>query len=466
VTTSSGSVTTGNTAGDTSVAVNIGTLPGGGTVTITFEVTINDPLPAGVFEVSNQGQVTGGNFPDTPTDDPDTEPRPDPTVTPITAAPDLQISKSDGGATTTPGGTVVYTLSYGNVGNIGATGVVLSETVPANSTFVSGASTPGWSCANGSPAGTTCTLTVGALAGGATGSATFAVTVNNPLPAGVTQIANTVTIEDDETNGSDPTPADNTASDTTPVTATPDLWVIKTTPAQIIVPGQPLSYALSYGNRGAIGATGVVLTETVPANTTFDSSRSTAGWSCANGAPAGTTCTLTIGALAGGATGSATFAVTANDPLPTGLAGITNSVTIADDSSNGADPTPSDNRSEVTTPFNPTAIVLSSFTAIYQGNGIMVRWQTTSEIDTYGFDLYRSADTDRAHAARVTPQTILGQGRNTGGASYSWLDTEIESGVTYTYWLEETETNSYVLEYAPVTVQHRIFFPFIWRSQD
>jgi hypothetical protein len=48
-------------------------------------------------------------------------------------------------------------------------------------------------------------------------TAAFAVTVDNPLPAGVTEIDNTASIADDGTHGADPTPADNSGSDTTPV---------------------------------------------------------------------------------------------------------------------------------------------------------------------------------------------------------------------------------------------------------
>ena len=63
-----------------------------------------------------------------------------------------------------PGGHVAYTISYGNVGNQGATGVVLTETIPANSTFNAGGSTGGWSCG-----ATTCTFAVGSVNAGALG---------------------------------------------------------------------------------------------------------------------------------------------------------------------------------------------------------------------------------------------------------------------------------------------------------
>lgn len=62
VTTTQGTVTSGNTAGDTTVSVDVGTLSAGGAATITFEVTIDDPLPGGVTEVSNQGVLTGNGL--------------------------------------------------------------------------------------------------------------------------------------------------------------------------------------------------------------------------------------------------------------------------------------------------------------------------------------------------------------------------------------------------------------------
>jgi uncharacterized repeat protein (TIGR01451 family) len=82
VTTTQGTVTAGNTAGDTAVAVAVGTLAaGGGTATITFEVTIVDPVPPGVTQVANQGTVSGDHFADRLTDDPATPEADDPTVT-------------------------------------------------------------------------------------------------------------------------------------------------------------------------------------------------------------------------------------------------------------------------------------------------------------------------------------------------------------------------------------------------
>lgn len=93
-------------------------------------------------------------------------------------------------------------LTYANIGNATATGVQLREVVPANTRFEAAASTAGWSCANASPAGTLCTLNLGTLNPGASGSAVFAVkalnTSNGPL-----LIINVARILDDGSHGRD-----------------------------------------------------------------------------------------------------------------------------------------------------------------------------------------------------------------------------------------------------------------------
>ncbi|HEX6622764.1 MAG TPA: HYR domain-containing protein, partial [Pyrinomonadaceae bacterium] len=74
------------------VSVQIGTLPAGETVTITFQVTISNTLPSGTSQVSNQGTVSGSNFTSVLTDDPDTAAPNDPTVTPVLTPPDIKVN--------------------------------------------------------------------------------------------------------------------------------------------------------------------------------------------------------------------------------------------------------------------------------------------------------------------------------------------------------------------------------------
>jgi uncharacterized repeat protein (TIGR01451 family) len=126
--------------------------------------------------------------------------------------------KDDAGVSVSPGGTVAFTLTYENVGETTATGVVLTETVPDNTTFNAGESTSGWSCTSGE-----CTLDVGTVAaGGGPATAVFAVNVVQPVPLGVTEINNAAGVADDGTNGADPTPGNNEDSETTPLNLSPE----------------------------------------------------------------------------------------------------------------------------------------------------------------------------------------------------------------------------------------------------
>jgi uncharacterized repeat protein (TIGR01451 family) len=337
------------------VGVPVGALEDGGAITIEFDVTIDSPVTAGATEVCNQGTVAGDNFdPDVSTDDPTAGGGADPTCTGLDAQPDLTIAKSDGGATATPGGTVAYTLTFANAGNQGATGVAISDTVPANTTFNPGASTAGWVCVPDDNPGSLCTFAVGAVAGGGAGGAvTFAVTVVSPVPAGVDEISNTATIADDGANGADPTPANNSSTDTTPVDAAPDLTIAKDDGGATATPGATIAYTLTYANDGDQDATGVVLSDTVPANTTFNAGASTAGWVCVPSTTPGSVCTLAVGGLAGGGAGGvATFAVDVIVAVPAGVEEISNTATIADDGTNGADPNPGDNSATDTTPLD------------------------------------------------------------------------------------------------------------------
>ncbi|HEX3084302.1 MAG TPA: Ig-like domain-containing protein, partial [Pyrinomonadaceae bacterium] len=65
------------------VLLNIGTLPAGESVTITFNATVNNPFTSATPQVSNQGTVSGSNFASVLTDDPTVGGAADPTVTPI-----------------------------------------------------------------------------------------------------------------------------------------------------------------------------------------------------------------------------------------------------------------------------------------------------------------------------------------------------------------------------------------------
>lgn len=116
-------------------------------------------------------------------------------VTSTPGTPVLQISKTSE-SFVAPGATLVYTISYINVGTGTATGVMVTETVPVATRFSTASSTLGWSCSNGSPAGTPCLHAVPDVPPNGMGTLLFAVVVD-PTPS-TKIIANNVQISDAE----------------------------------------------------------------------------------------------------------------------------------------------------------------------------------------------------------------------------------------------------------------------------
>ncbi|MCX6030943.1 MAG: DUF11 domain-containing protein, partial [Chloroflexi bacterium] len=293
-------------------------------------------------------------------------------------------------------------------------------------------STVGWACVPNNNAGSLCSLSVGTVAGGGAGGAvTFAVTVVTPLPAGVTQISNTACVAGDRDLGP------NCGSDDTPVPATPDLVITKDDGGISTTPGGTVTYTLIFQNVGNQGATGVKITDTVPAHTTFNPGASTAGWVCVPNNAAGSVCTYTVGALGGGGAGSSiTFVVVLDDPMDPRITKIDNVTWIFDDGANGPDPTPLNNSDWDDTPVSPkTAIQLATFAARWQVNGVRLEWSTLSEQDIVGFNVYRSGS-PKYHGDRVNAAPIPVAGLPGAGGQYSLSDSGVSAGGSVYYWLE------------------------------
>jgi hypothetical protein len=148
------------------VLLNIGTLPAGESVTITFNATVNDPFTGAMAQVSNQGTVSGSNFADVLTDDPTVGGAADPTVTPIDL-PNVSVAVSPASVAEDGATNLVYTFtrngsttnaltvnfSVGGTANFGASPNDYTQTGAASFSATSGTVT----FAAGSP---TATVTV------------------------------------------------------------------------------------------------------------------------------------------------------------------------------------------------------------------------------------------------------------------------------------------------------------------
>ncbi|MBI1742911.1 DUF11 domain-containing protein [Candidatus Acetothermia bacterium] len=80
-----GHASQGSDSTDSSVHLEIGTLPPGSSVRLSYRISISDKLPLGVSQITKQGQIVGENFQTTPTQDPKNPTHAEATVTTLTA---------------------------------------------------------------------------------------------------------------------------------------------------------------------------------------------------------------------------------------------------------------------------------------------------------------------------------------------------------------------------------------------
>ncbi|PLW85697.1 hypothetical protein C0029_13905 [Halioglobus japonicus] len=340
-----GTIVRGNTAGDTDVEVAFSSVGAGAEVTVIYTIQVPLPYPAGTApgdvgeeQLVNQALVTSEELPDILSDDPATPDEDDQTVAPIVADPIMSVSKTDGVDRANPGDTLTYTITYGNVGDQDATGVRLTEVVPLFTTFEAALSDPGWAC-NDVIGGSTCIFDIDTLAGGASGTALFVVTINNTVPPTVFEIVNDVMVEEDGLEFG-PVPSDpstDTDRDIDYLSAQPNIVVAKNDGGISVIPGQGYRYGIVYGNVGDQDASGVVLSEVVPDYTVFSSSLSTPGWVCAANTP-GSACTLDIGILNARSGSRADFGLITDFPAAAGVNLITNTAVLTDDGSSQVGP--------------------------------------------------------------------------------------------------------------------------------
>ncbi|MEI2688266.1 MAG: DUF362 domain-containing protein [Anaerolineae bacterium] len=99
----------------------------------------------------------------------------------------------------------------------------------------------------------------------------------------------------------------------------------------------------------------------------------------------------------------------------------------------------------------PLAVTLASFTAQQQGDAVQVRWETVSEIDNAGFNLYRSTSSD-APGSRLNETLIPSQNPGSpAGSVYAWEDRGLDPGVAYFYRLEAVDAHGVSAWNGPVS---------------
>ncbi|MFO1351312.1 MAG: hypothetical protein U1F68_11830 [Gammaproteobacteria bacterium] len=185
------------------------------------------------------------------------------------------MTKDDGVTSATAGGNVTYTLVASNSSPSDAAGATVADTFPASLTCT-------WTCAGAG--GGTCAAsgagnindTVNLPTGG---SATTPQAAPSAPPRPTGSLINTASITA-PAGVTDPTPGNNSATDTDGLGATADLSITKDDGVTSATAGSSVTYTLVASNTGPSNATGTTVADTFPASLTCT-------WTC-TGAGGGT----------------------------------------------------------------------------------------------------------------------------------------------------------------------------------
>ncbi len=106
----------------------------------------------------------------------------------------------------------------------------------------------------------------------------------------------------------------------------------------------------------------------------------------------------------------------------------------------------------------PMAVALAFLTATTSGNGVTLSWETVSEQDNAGFNVYRAPGSDD-FSRPASPWTKLNDALipaatpgSSEGNAYTWTDTSAEPGATYWYMLEDVALDGTATQHPPVQV--------------
>lgn len=304
----------------------------GSTFTTPLEVVVigahGSPVEGVLVTFSAPTSGASALFPDGNTALTDANGRASVTVTANTVAGTYQVTATTSPAATTP---AVFTLTNtaGAPETIAATGGA-TQSAPVHAPFAAPLEVTVTDAYGNPKPGAIVTFSAPSSGASATFPAGTTATTNAQGKASVTAVANGLAGSYQVTAA--------VAGVATPAvfnltnTGTPELRVNVEAASQAIA-GTPFAYRLRYTNQGQAAAPGATLRVLVPQGATFASTESAPGWTCADGAPSGALCTLSVtGPLAPGDSGETQFVVQVQ-PNP-GVATIRLSVEIASGASN------------------------------------------------------------------------------------------------------------------------------------
>ncbi|KAA3616100.1 MAG: T9SS C-terminal target domain-containing protein [Calditrichaeota bacterium] len=90
-----------------------------------------------------------------------------------------------------------------------------------------------------------------------------------------------------------------------------------------------------------------------------------------------------------------------------------------------------------------------SFTAASQSGSIQLQWETATESENAGFDIYRSS-TENGGYNRINNELIPGQGNSGTGSTYTYNDFDVEFSESYFYKLADVSLAGQLFFHGPV----------------
>ena len=306
---------------------SVGLMPPGTSSVFTLTVHVHPLTPDGTVITNTAGvHVVGGSF------DPNNSNDSSSASTTVSISADIAVMKTVDNPSPNVGNNVTFTVTAKNNGPLNATGVVVTDPLPAGLTFVSAsASQGGYTSGSG-------VWSVGSLASGATATLQIVATLTQAGPHTNTA---TKTAEDQQ----DPNAANDSASAVVNGQQS-DLSLTKTDAPDPVAPGADLTYTITVTNNGPSSAQNVTVNDTLPTGTTFGSATPSQG-SCAGT----TTVSCALGSIANGASPTITLVVHVGPSVADGTV-ISNTASV---SSTTADPTPANNSATSTTTVTTSA---------------------------------------------------------------------------------------------------------------
>ncbi|MDC8014618.1 DUF6923 family protein [Tahibacter soli] len=301
------------TGGGTYAAGNVNwtglTVAAGGTTTVTVTVIVSAPIAPGVAQIGNVAYQTGTTPPACPPASPQCVLVP--TAGSVTVSKALTGESGTQAGIAEPGEQLTYTITLTNAGGSAALNFSVTDQLDPNTAFVS--ATNGGTFSAGAvswtgltvPAGGTLTLTV-------------VVTVNSPIPPGVTQIGN-VAYE----TGSSPPACPPASPQCVLVPTAAQVAIVKALASEsgtqpgVAEPGEQLTYTITLTNTGGSNATNYAVTDGLDPNVGFVSASN-------GGAPAGANVQWTGLTVPAGGSVVLTVVVSVDTPIPPGVTAIGN----------------------------------------------------------------------------------------------------------------------------------------------